>query len=56
MRHSNHENVSVKVKPFPSEASKIALRLKIAMDSKGAPNKIIYHGYVKRLCKMTKGR
>ena len=26
IRHSNHGNVSVKVKPFPSEASKIAHR------------------------------
>ena len=36
-------NVAVKVKPFPSEASRMAPRWKIAMSSKGAPYKIVYH-------------
>ena len=45
IRNSNHGNVAVKVKPFRSEASKIALRWKIAMSSKGAPYKIVYHRY-----------
>ena len=46
IRHSNHGNVAVKVKPFPSEASKIAPRGKIDMSSKVAPYKIVYHRYV----------
>ena len=49
IRHSNHDNLAVKVKPFPSEAYKIAPRLKIAMISKGAPFKIVFHRYVIRL-------
>ena len=33
IKHSNHGNVAVKVKPFPSKASKMAPRRKIAMNS-----------------------
>ena len=47
-RQSNHGNLAVKVKPFPSEAYKIASRSKIAMSmsSKGATYKIVFHRYV----------
>ena len=45
-RHSNQCNLPVKVKPFPSEASKMAPRSKIAMSSKGTPYKIVFHRYV----------
>ena len=47
-RHSNHGNLAMTVKPFPSEASKIAPRSKIAMSSKGAPYKIVFHWCVIR--------
>ena len=40
IRHYNHGNIAVKDKPFPSEASKIAPRRKIAVSRKGAPYKI----------------
>ena len=46
IRHYNHGNIAVKDKPFPSEASKIAPRRKIAVSSKGVPYKIVYHRYV----------
>ena len=46
IRHSNHGNWAVKVKPFPSEPSKIARRSKIAMSSKGVHYKIDFHCYI----------
>ena len=45
-RYSNHGNLAVKVKPFPSEAQKLAPRSKITMSSKGAPYKIDFYRYV----------
>ena len=48
LRHTNHDNLGVKVQPFPSEAYKIAPRSKIAMTGKGATYKIVFHRYVIR--------
>ena len=49
--HSQHykklyAKLPLKVKLFTSETSKRAPRSKIAIDSKVAPYKIVFHGYV----------
>ena len=51
MRYSsNHGNLAVKVKPFPSdsEAAKMAPKSKLAISRKGAPYKIVFQGYIFR--------